>query len=111
MLVLVTRALDEAMRTAASLAALGHTAILSPVLEIVPTGAEWPAGVVDGVLATSARGFEFFSASAGLARPRSAPPDAALRGRRTHAGEPPANAASRGAPRWRMTRGPSRGSS
>jgi len=64
MLVLVTRALDEATRTAASLAALGHTAILSPVLEIVPTGAEWPAGVVDGILATSARGFEFFSASA-----------------------------------------------
>ncbi|MGO9674304.1 MAG: uroporphyrinogen-III synthase [Methylocella sp.] len=63
MLVLVTRALDEATRTAASLAALGHTAILSPVLEIVPTGAEWPAGVVEGILATSARGFEFLSAA------------------------------------------------
>jgi uroporphyrinogen-III synthase len=63
MLVLLTRALDEAARTAASLAALGHAAILSPVLEIVPTGAEWPAGVVDGVLGTSAQAFEFFSAS------------------------------------------------
>ena len=63
MLVLVTRAFDEAARTAASLAALGHSAILSPVLEIVPTGAEWPAGVVDGVLATSAQAFEFLSAS------------------------------------------------
>ena len=63
MLVLVTRALDEAARTAASLAALGHAAILSPVLEIVPTGAEWPAGVVDGVLATSAQAFEFLSAA------------------------------------------------
>jgi uroporphyrinogen-III synthase len=63
MLVLVTRALDEGMRTAAALAARGHNAILSPVLEMVPTGAEWPAGVVDGALATSAQAFEFFSAS------------------------------------------------
>jgi uroporphyrinogen-III synthase len=63
MLVLLTRALDEATRTAGRLAALGHAAILSPVLEIVPTGAEWPAGVVDGVLATSAPAFEFFSAT------------------------------------------------
>ncbi len=63
MLVLVTRALDEAMRTAANLTVRGHTAILSPVLEMIPTGAEWPDGVVDGVLATSARGFELFSAA------------------------------------------------
>jgi uroporphyrinogen-III synthase len=61
MLVLLTRALDEAARTAAKLAANGHRAILSPVLEMVPTGAEWPAGVIDGVLATSAQAFELFS--------------------------------------------------
>lgn len=61
MLVLLTRALDEAMRTATKLAANGHRAILSPVLEMVPTGAEWPDGVIDGVLATSAQAFELFS--------------------------------------------------
>ena len=61
MLVLLTRALDEAMRTAAKLETSGHRAILSPVLEMVPTGAEWPAGVIDGVLATSSQAFELFS--------------------------------------------------
>jgi uroporphyrinogen-III synthase len=61
MLILLTRALDEAMRTAVKLEAHGHRAILSPVLEMVPTGAQWPHGVVDGVLATSAQAFELFS--------------------------------------------------
>ncbi len=61
MLVLITRALDEAMRTAGKLAAIGHHAILSPVLEMAPTGAEWPDGVVDAVLATSTQAFELFS--------------------------------------------------
>jgi uroporphyrinogen-III synthase len=51
------------MRTASKLADFGHRAILSPVLEMVPTGAEWPVGVVDGVLATSAQAFELFSDS------------------------------------------------
>lgn len=64
MLILLTRALDEAKRTAASLAREGHEAILSPVLEMVPTGAIWPAGVIDGAMATSARAFELFSAAA-----------------------------------------------
>lgn len=63
MLVLLTRALDEASRTAAALNARGHRAILSPVLEMIPTGAQWPDGVVDGVLATSAQGFELLSAA------------------------------------------------
>jgi uroporphyrinogen-III synthase len=62
-LVLLTRALDDAMRSAARLAALGHHAILSPVLEMAPTGAQWPAGAVDGVLATSAQAFELLSAT------------------------------------------------
>ncbi|MEJ0096039.1 MAG: uroporphyrinogen-III synthase [Methylocella sp.] len=63
MLVLLTRAMDEAMRTATKLNAIGHHAILSPVLEMVPTGAQWPDGVVDGVLASSAHAFELFSDS------------------------------------------------
>ena len=63
MLVLLTRAMDEAMRSAAKLSALGHHAILSPVLEMAPTGAQWPGGVIDGVLATSAQAFELLSVS------------------------------------------------
>ncbi|ACK48990.1 uroporphyrinogen III synthase HEM4 [Methylocella silvestris BL2] len=63
MLVLLTRAFDEAMRTAAKLTALGHHAILSPVLEMAPTGAEWPQCVVDGALATSTQAFELLSQS------------------------------------------------
>lgn len=63
MLVLVTRAMNEAIRTAARLTDHGHRPILSPLLEMVPTGVEWPAGVVDGVLATSAQAFELFSDS------------------------------------------------
>jgi len=61
MLVLLTRAADEGMRSATKLEAAGHAALLSPVLEMVPTGAPWPVGVIDAVLATSARGFELFS--------------------------------------------------
>jgi uroporphyrinogen-III synthase len=63
MLVLLTRALDESNRTAARLASEGHDAVLSPVLDMVPTGAIWPAGVIDGVIATSARAFELLSAA------------------------------------------------
>jgi uroporphyrinogen-III synthase len=63
MLVLLTRALDESNRTAARLACEGHDAVLSPVLDVVPTGAIWPAGVIDGVIATSARAFELLSAA------------------------------------------------
>lgn len=63
MQVLVTRPSDEAARTAAALELGGHTAILSPVLEMVPTGAQWPQGVVGAVLATSAQAFDLFSES------------------------------------------------
>jgi uroporphyrinogen-III synthase len=63
MLVLLTRALDESRRTAAHLARQGHEAVLSPVIETVPTGAVWPAGVIDRVIATSARAFELFSST------------------------------------------------
>jgi uroporphyrinogen-III synthase len=63
MLILLTRAQEDAKRTAASLEREGHEAVLSPVLEMVPTGAPWPAGVVDGIVATSARAFELFSAA------------------------------------------------
>jgi len=63
MLVLLTRALDESNRAAARLACEGHDAVLSPVLDMVPTGAIWPAGVIDGVIATSARAFELLSAT------------------------------------------------
>lgn len=61
MLVLLTRAADEATRSATKLEASGHAALLSPVLEMVPTGAQWPSGVIDAVLATSAQAFELFS--------------------------------------------------
>ncbi len=61
MQVLLTRAADEASRSALKLVAAGHSALLSPVLEMVPTGAEWPPGVIDAVIATSAQAFELFS--------------------------------------------------
>jgi uroporphyrinogen-III synthase len=64
MLILLTRALEESKRTAASLAREGLEAVLSPVLDMVPTGGIWPAGVIDGVIATSARAFELLSAPA-----------------------------------------------
>ena len=63
MLVLLTRALEESKRTAAGLAREGHEAVLSPVIEMEPTGSMWPAGVIDGVIATSARAFDLFSAA------------------------------------------------
>ncbi len=63
MLILLTRSLEESKRTAASLAREGHEAVLSPVLEMVPTGGIWPAGVIDGVIVTSARAFELLSAA------------------------------------------------
>ncbi|WP_395697992.1 uroporphyrinogen-III synthase [Methylocella sp.] len=69
MLVLLTRALDEAMRTAAKLFAVGHHAILSPVLEMTPTGAPWPPGAVDGIIATSTQAFELLSDGEGALSP------------------------------------------
>lgn len=58
MLVLVTRPAPQAAETAARLTLLGHAAIISPVINIVPTGAQWPAIAVDRLIATSARAFE-----------------------------------------------------
>jgi uroporphyrinogen-III synthase len=58
MFVLVTRPMDEAAHTAERLREMGHTAVLSPVIEVVPTAASWPAGAFDAVIATSARAFQ-----------------------------------------------------
>jgi uroporphyrinogen-III synthase len=57
--VLVLRAREDAERTASRLRAMGFTPLLSPVLEIVGTGAAIPRGPFDAVLATSAKGLEF----------------------------------------------------
>ena len=63
MLVLLTRALENSKRTSVELAREGHEAVLSPVLEMEPTGALWPAGVIDGIMATSARAFDLLTAA------------------------------------------------
>ncbi|SFK04247.1 uroporphyrinogen-III synthase [Methylocapsa palsarum] len=63
MQVLLTRAQDQALRSAAKLQAKGHSSLISSVLEMVPTGADWPKGVLDGVLATSAQAFDLLSDS------------------------------------------------
>ncbi len=57
--VLVLRARADAERTAVKLRAMGFAPLLSPLLEIVATGAATPEGVFDAVLATSAKGLEF----------------------------------------------------
>ncbi len=57
MRVLLTRAADDAARTRATLERLGHRVLVSPVIAIEATGAAWPAGVVDAVLATSGQAF------------------------------------------------------
>lgn len=54
MRVLVLRAQGDAARTVERLRASGHDVVLSPVIEIVPTGATLPASPVDVILATSA---------------------------------------------------------
>lgn len=58
MLVLITRPFEEALRSAAKLEGAGYSALLSPVLTMRATGASWPEGVVDGVIATSAQAFD-----------------------------------------------------
>jgi uroporphyrinogen-III synthase len=57
--VLVLRARADAARTAVKLRAMGFAPLLSPVLEIVATGAGTAESVFDAVLATSAKGLEF----------------------------------------------------
>ena len=58
MRLLVTRAAADAERTRRKLLAMGHEVIVSPVIETLGTGADWPMGVVDAVLATSSAAFE-----------------------------------------------------
>jgi len=66
--VLVMRAREDAERTASRLCEMGHTPILSPVLEIVATGAKIPQGSYDAVLATSAKGLEHARGDLGALR-------------------------------------------
>ena len=54
MRVLVTRAREDAERTARRLAEEGHEAVLAPVLVIAPTGAPPPRAAWDALLLTSA---------------------------------------------------------
>ncbi len=58
MKVLVVRAVEDARRTAARLAAAGHEALIAPVLEIRPIDADIPQVDFGGVVATSAHAFE-----------------------------------------------------
>jgi uroporphyrinogen-III synthase len=51
---LITRAAEDAARTAERLKALGHEAVVAPVIAVVPTGAPPPAGPFDALLLTSA---------------------------------------------------------
>ena len=57
MRVLLTRAVEDAARTRAILEGLGHRVLVSPVIVTAATGAAWPSGVVDAVLATSGKAF------------------------------------------------------
>lgn len=61
MRVLVTRAQDDAARTAARLTALGHEALIAPLMAIVPTGHAAPNDVFDAILATSVHALAFVS--------------------------------------------------
>ncbi|MBL8588181.1 MAG: uroporphyrinogen-III synthase, partial [Methylobacteriaceae bacterium] len=63
MLTLVTRAADEAQRTADALRAAGHEPLLAPLTEIRILPMAAPEGRFDGVVATSAHAF---AALAGL---------------------------------------------
>jgi uroporphyrinogen-III synthase len=62
MQVLITRPIEQANETAEALSNLGYEAVLSPVVEIASTGAAWPDGTIDLLVATSARAFEALSA-------------------------------------------------
>lgn len=57
MRVLLTRPRDDAERTAGILRAQGHDVVISPVVEVVPTGEPLPEGSLAAVLATSAQAF------------------------------------------------------
>ena len=57
MRVLLTRAVEDSTRTRATLEDLGHRVLVSPVIATETTGAAWPGGIVDAVLATSGKAF------------------------------------------------------
>jgi uroporphyrinogen-III synthase len=67
--VLILRAQEDAERTAAKVAALGFAPLISPVLEIVPTGASIPEGNFDAALATSAKGVQYAATREGAQEP------------------------------------------
>lgn len=66
MRILVTRTQPEAQRTAARLAALGHEALLAPLVSIVATDATLPERPFDAVLATSAQAIALLRETRGL---------------------------------------------
>jgi uroporphyrinogen-III synthase len=68
MRILLTRARTDAERTAARLAALGHSANISPVFEIVATEAAVPSDGFDAIVATSAHAFTGDLRSVGRSR-------------------------------------------
>ncbi len=57
MRLLLTRAAEDAARTRIKLEQAGHDVIVSPVIAMRATGAAWPRGVIDAVIATSAQAF------------------------------------------------------
>lgn len=67
--VLVTRAREDAERTAEELRRRGFAPLIAPVLEIAATGAPIPAETFDAVLATSARAIQFVEGLAALRAP------------------------------------------
>ncbi len=66
--VLVLRAPEDARRTAQKLAGMGFASVLSPVLEIVATGAKAPAEDFDAVIVTSAKALQHGDPSESLRR-------------------------------------------
>jgi uroporphyrinogen-III synthase len=69
MRVLVTRAKDDAERTARRLAARGHEAVVAPVITIAPTGAAPPQEPWDALILTSAHAVPMLAGLAVRARP------------------------------------------
>ncbi len=63
MRVLVTRSPEDGRSTASRLAAMGHKAILCPVIEMRATGAKLPSGDFDLLVATSAHAFGCLAAA------------------------------------------------
>ncbi len=61
MKILLLRAAPDAARSAAELQKRGHRPLLSPVIEIVPTGLPLPSGPFEAVIASSAQAFKFLA--------------------------------------------------